>query len=71
MSKEWAGNGHPWVSFANKRPPENVKLDTISPGGIQQALIFSRGLFWFPDMVMYVYYTPMLWRLIVEKDKNG
>lgn len=35
---------------------------TVLNGHIEQTLVYERGLWWFPDRSMYVYFTPALWR---------
>lgn len=43
-------------------PEPGEVVETVSPGGLNQVLRFSDGLWFFPDDGMYVYYTPMFWR---------
>jgi len=61
----WDG-GPNWTHLKNRLPPERVLLETISPGGIQQDLIYHSGHFWAPEGDIYVYYEPQFWRV-----KNG
>lgn len=49
-------------------PPAGVVVSTVDSGGHHQDLLYDRGLWWFPDRSMYVYYTPASWRLISEAD---
>ena len=55
-----------WISLSRRLPPENVKLETkiVDSKRVRnkQTLIYSKNLFWLPDMSMYVYYTPTHWR---------
>lgn len=51
-----------WNKLTDKIPEEGKLLDTMSLSGIQQDLCRKGNLFFFPDMSMYVYYTPNLWR---------
>lgn len=68
----WKRTGQDWTLTASSRPPENVQLETISEGGVNQTLIYSRNLWWYPDMKMCVYYTPKFWRRISERAwENG
>lgn len=53
-----------WNLTENILPPENVVVETISPGGQQLALKRSGNLWFHPDGQMYVYYTPVYWREI-------
>lgn len=61
-------NNNQWISTSNIVPNNNraveTKLDDFR--GVQniQKLRFYKGLWWFPDMSMYVYYTPTHWREI-------
>lgn len=50
-----------WNLTSEKTPPEDIPLDTISPGGMQQPLVYYRGLFWDLKKDMYVYYIPERW----------
>ena len=59
-----------WTPTADRLPPENVQLDTVSENGLLQTLIFMKNLWWTPDMKMYVYYTPKHWRRIVERNES-
>lgn len=51
-----------WTRTENGLPPEGVVVDTLSPNGRDTPLIRQGALWFFPDMSMYVYYTPALWR---------
>lgn len=53
-----------WTRVEYKLPPDGVLVDTISPGGIQQPLIYSSGLFFLEDSDVYVWYTPEFWKKI-------
>jgi len=50
-----------WRSVETNPPPQNVEVDTMSPGGMQQTLKLRGNLWWFPDDRMYCYYTPSFW----------
>lgn len=56
-----------WKDTAKEPPPENVLVDTFSPGGLQQALKRVGRLWCVPDGSMYVYYTPQFWRPLEAK----
>ena len=45
-------------------PPEGELVDTISEGGIQAQLRRKNNLWFYEDMSMYVYYTPIMWKTI-------
>jgi len=53
-----------WKNTKDERPTEGVVVDTISPGGMAQTLLFSKNLWWDEKMTMYVYYTPEKWKYI-------
>ena len=36
----------------------------MDSAGTVTELVFDRGLWWFPDRQMYVYYTPVYWQEI-------
>lgn len=50
-------------STAQKLPPENSLVETMDSRGHIQDLKYHNGLWFFPDMSMYVYYVPKFWRL--------
>ena len=68
---EWARTGADWVSVANRPPPANVQLETISDGGIQATLIFWKGGWWTTDLKTRVLYTPKFWRVITHRENWG
>jgi hypothetical protein len=49
-----------WRSVATDPPPERVVVEVANNGGT--TLLLDRGLWWFPDHSMYVYYSPEWWR---------
>ena len=55
-----------WKYTERELPPRGEVVMTESPGGIQQTLKLhtqeGSGLWFVPDGVMYVYYTPNKWR---------
>lgn len=53
-----------WTPCTSNLPPDDVVVDTISEGGIQQHLKRSGRLWFVPDGTMYAYYTPTHWRFI-------
>lgn len=61
--------GHDWTNCKDRPPPENIEVETKIDDykGIRniQSLKLSNNLWWFPDMSMYVYYTPTHWRYII------
>lgn len=58
-----------WTYTTDRLPPEGQAV-TVLNGNIEQTLVFERGLWWFPDRSMYVYFTPKLWRLN-DGSQNG
>ncbi len=67
-----------WIEVEAQKPPENkvVKTKIDDEKGIRNEteLIYSHGLWWFPDWSMYVYYTPTHWRVlndVEDGDGNG
>ena len=60
-----------WTSIENLLPPEEMVVETkISDEKGDRNfsdLVLYMGRFFFPDMSMYVYYTPTHWR---EKSTN-
>ena len=56
-----------WISVKDKLPPENLVVETKIEdmhGVRNQTKLKRRGRLWFfPDEMMYVYYTPTHWRV--------
>ena len=57
-----------WTLTANELPPEKELVETLSPNGLAQDLKYYHGLWWLPDMSLYIYYTPQFWR---RKEPKG
>lgn len=51
-----------WKRVDQELPEENVIVNTISPGGMEQTLKRLGSLWFVPDGTMYVYYTPEFWQ---------
>lgn len=56
-----------WRAITDEYPPRGETVDTciMDTNGSrrnEQALVFERNLWWFPDRSMYVYYAPTHWR---------
>lgn len=55
-----------WVQTIHQLPPQGVVVDTKieDKHGVRNVakLIFKDGLFFTPDMAMYVYYIPTHWK---------
>lgn len=51
-----------WIRTGEKLPPEGEAVQTMSSAGKVQRLVLDGKLWFFPDMSMYVYYTPKYWR---------
>lgn len=60
------GKREEWVRCSSQLPPENVVVDTKidDADGLRhhQPMVYRNRLWWFPDLGMYVYYTPTHWR---------
>ena len=58
--------GSAWIPVTQEAPPRDVTVETkIDDGrGVrnQTTLKLHRNLWFFPDMSMYVYYSPTHWR---------
>lgn len=52
-----------WARTDTVEAPEGVVVETLSAGGIQTELKRLGNLWFLPDNSMYVYYTPMFWRI--------
>jgi len=52
-----------WNKTATSLPEENVVVNTMSPGGLEQRLKRQGSLWFTPDGSMYVYYTPEFWKV--------
>lgn len=57
-------NEQEWFSPKHKLPPEGVVVDALNSAGQMTQLKLRKGLWWFADDSMYVYYVPTFWRLI-------
>lgn len=59
-----------WIRCDNELPPEGeevmTKIDDTDSCRNTQALKRHRGLWFFPDMSMYVYYRPTHWCRVSE-----
>ena len=55
-----------WIRTDQELPPKNVEVETMIADRKgkrnQTTLIHYEGLWFFPDMSIYVYYTPTHWR---------
>lgn len=65
-SAKMDGKTNDWISISEHMPPESQIVDTKidDEKGIRNEtqLVFSNGLWWFPDKSMYVYYSPTHWK---------
>ena len=52
-----------WQYTEQALPPENVLLITTNGSGQINRLIRKGNLHFLPDMSMYVYYVPKMWRV--------
>lgn len=53
-----------WTNIESSLPDEGRLLEVTTSSGAVQQCRKQGNLFWTPDMVMYVYYTPVMWRYI-------
>jgi len=51
-----------WTPPSIQLPEPGVEVNTMDSGGHEQTLIYDKGLWWFPDRSMYVYYIPTFWQ---------
>lgn len=63
------------ISSVNLPPENKVVITKIAdennvPRNVQK-LKLSKGLWWFPDGSMYVYYTPTHWREVIPGWDDG
>lgn len=55
-----------WELWRESSPESGEKLRVITPSGDERTLAFQNGMWWLPDMSMYVYFTPVFWRRATE-----
>jgi hypothetical protein len=58
-----------WFRPADSLPPEGEEVATMNSGGQVQTLVYKTRLWWFPDMMMYVYYVPTFWQHITRSGR--
>ena len=62
-----------WIKTSEGLPNEGTEVMTKIDDGHgcrnEGTLVYSRRMWWFSDMGMYVYYTPTHWKSI-EEDIN-
>lgn len=58
-----------WRSVVSDPPPEREVVEVANNGGA--TLLLDRGLWWFPDHSMYVYYSPEWWRPAPQTASKG
>lgn len=51
-------------------PPEGAVTETADSGGCHRLLVYEKGLWWFPDRSMYVYFVPQSWRPIADDQES-
>lgn len=56
-----------WRETAKELPPEGVEVEVMN-GPHVTTLKLGRGLWWFPDGSMYVYFTPRVWRPLEQRN---
>lgn len=52
-----------WHYTSDKLPPEHTLLETTNSQGDVSELVRKGNLFFLPDLSMYVYCTPKMWRI--------
>lgn len=61
-----------WIDMTVETlPPEGEVVMTLDSGGHEQALKRIGRLFYFPDMSMYVYFTPRCWRPLSDAEVDA
>ena len=58
-----------WIPTDQQPPPEGVVVRTMDSGGHVRELVREKGLYFFPDRSMYVYYTPKFWQTKMEPNQ--
>lgn len=53
-----------WISTSKQLPPERVVVETKGQNQTIQRLKRIENLWFIPDGSIYVYYTPIEWRLL-------
>jgi len=53
-----------WFSPSEKLPYVGTTVEVTRSDGSVARLVYEKGLWWFPDRSMYVYYAPERWRNI-------
>lgn len=51
-----------WNKIPDQTAPQGEIVLVMTPGGDVRELVFKDGLWWLPDMSMYVYFTPTHWK---------
>lgn len=51
-----------WYRTSDTPPPRGEVVQTLSEGGQEQELVYRDGLWFLPDLSMYIYETPMFWK---------
>ena len=58
-----------WIATIERLPPEHEVVEAADSGGHVQPLLRQGRLWFFPDMSMYVYFTPTRWRPLRPQSK--
>jgi hypothetical protein len=59
---------HQFTLLKDAYPPKNVLIEWITPSGQMQRGRWLGGMVWMPEnSPMYVYYTPISWRIVVKE----
>ena len=53
-----------WTATEYSFPIEGTVVWGMDSGGHVQKLAFEKGLWWFPDRSMYVYFVPKFWKAV-------
>lgn len=54
----------PFGAAMDPRPEDGATCIVITASGDERTLIFEKGMWWLPDRSMYVYFTPVFWRMV-------
>ena len=64
MPEQRASAETDWIRTEDRLPADGQTVWILDSLGKVHQLKYSRRLWWFPDMSMYVYYVPTFWKPI-------
>lgn len=53
-----------WYETDEALPADGQRVMTMNSVGHESELVYKSNLWWLPDMSMYVYYSPKMWKEI-------